>query len=500
MRRVNVRLDGAAPQRWHLRLIERLVDRGDCVVAIDARPGPGGLPANAALLFKLEATIHGLVRPGLSSRIARDALASYEPALSDPDLVIDLCGDVDRESSRVWTLAFDGIAGEPALLSSLLEGRAPVATVAERSDVVAIARLGTEYRGIALASFEDALARCITLLLAALDGGARSLPATEDDPAGPVTLDRLQLKRLARKAATMLAGKVASRLYHLCYLAPHWRVGWRRLSDRDLVELRNHPGAGWHDLVDDGLRFYADPFPIAFRGEVTLFVEDYIHALGKGVISAVRFGPDGPLGTPVPVLDLDHHLSYPFVFEAEGSVWMIPEACASRRIDLYRSYDFPAGWRHEATLVADVAANDATLHFDGARWWMFATVRDEAGAYSDALHLWSALDFRGPWTAHPNNPVLIDIASARPAGRLIALDGALFRPVQDCRGGYGAALGLARVVRLDNDGFEQTLETVLRAGREWPGRRLHTLTSAGGLAFIDGSAWARRRLPRRALT
>ena len=496
MRRVNVRLDATAPRRWHLRLIERLAARGDCVVAVDARPGPGGLPANAALLFKLESTIHGLVRPGSSSRIARDRLAAYGPALSDPDLVIDLCGDIGEAVPRVWTLAFDGIAGEQALLLSLLGGRTPIATVTEGNDVVAIARLGTEYRGIALASFEDALARCITLLLAALDGGARSLPVAEEDPAGPATLDRLSLKRLARRAATMLVGKIASRLYHLCYLAPHWRVGWRRMSDLNLVGLRNHPGTGWHDLIDDGRRFYADPFPIAIHGSVTLFVEDYIHATGKAVISAVGFGPDGPVGRPVPVLELGHHLSYPFVFEAEGSVWMVPEACASRRIDLYRSYHFPAGWRHEATLVSDVVANDTTLHFDGTRWWMFATVRDEGGAFSDALHLWSAPDFRGPWTAHPKNPVLIDIASARPAGRLIEQDGALFRPVQDCRRGYGAALGLARVMRLDDDGFEQTLETVLRAGREWPGRRLHSLTSAGGLAFIDGSAWARRRLHR----
>ncbi len=494
MRRVNVRLDGNAPRRWHLRLIERLVARGDCVVAVDARPGPGGLPANATMLFSLETTVHGLVRPGPSSRIGRDALAGHEPAFPDPDLVIDLCGDAGEALPRIWTLAFDGIAGEQSLLMSILGGRAPIATVVERNEVVAIARLGTEYRGIALATFDDALARCITLLLAALDGGARSLPASQEDPAVPATLDRLAMKRLARKAVTMLAGKIASRLYHLCYHAPHWRVGWRKLSDRDLVGLRNHPGAGWHDIPDDGLRFYADPFPIAFRGSVTLFVEDYIHATGKAVISAVRFGPGGPVGKPVPVLELGHHLSYPFVFEAEGSVWMVPEACTSGRIDLYRSTDFPAGWRHEATLVSDVSANDATLHFDGHRWWLFATVRDEAGAFSDALHLWSALDFRGPWTAHPKNPVLIDIASARPAGRLIEQDGALFRPVQDCRKGYGAALGLARVVRLDDDGFEQTLETVLRAGREWPGRRLHSLTSAGGLAFIDGSAWARRKL------
>ena len=335
MRRVNVRLDGAAPRRWHLRLVERLAARGDCGVAVDARPGPGGLPANAEMLFRLETTIHGLVRPGPSSRIARDALACYEPAFPDPDLVIDLCGDTSEGFPRVWTLVFDGTTGEQALLLSILGGRSPIATIVERHDAVAIARLGTESRGIALASFEDALARCITLLLAALDGGARFLPVTEEDPAIPATLDRLESRRLPRKVAAMLAGKIASRLYHLCYRAPHWRVGWRRLSDRDLVGLRNHPGAGWRDLADDGLRFYADPFPIAFRGGVTLFVEEFIHATGKAVISAVKFGPDGPVGKPAPVLELGYHLSYPFVFEAEDSVWMVPEASASRRIDLY---------------------------------------------------------------------------------------------------------------------------------------------------------------------
>jgi hypothetical protein len=238
----------------------------------------------------------------------------------------------------------------------------------------------------------------------------------------------------------------------------------------------------------------AGPFAIAHGGSVTLFVEEFDYRRGKGVISALGFDAAGPRGRPEPVLELETHLSYPFVFEADGAVWMIPESHASGTIDLYRATAFPGGWVHEAVLVDHVVAGDATLLRHDGRWWMFATVRAGGGSYSDTLHLWHAPHFRGPWTPHPRNPVLIDVGSARAAGPIVARDGALIRPVQDCRRGYGAALGLARILRLDADGYEQRVETRLGPGAAWPGSRLHMLSAAGGFEFIDGSRRARSRL------
>jgi hypothetical protein len=83
--------------------------------------------------------------------------------------------------------------------------------------------------------------------------------------------------------------------------------------------------------------------------------------------------------------------------------------------------------------------------------------------------------------------VLVDAQSARPAGNVVSLGGRLWRPVQDCRGGYGSALGIAEITRLDEEGFEQSLRAILRPGAQWPGRRFHTLNSAGSLECIDGS-------------
>jgi hypothetical protein len=123
---------------------------------------------------------------------------------------------------------------------------------------------------------------------------------------------------------------------------------------------------------------------------------------------------------------------------------------------------------------------------------MFAATRDGAGSWSDTLSLFHAADIRGPWAAHAANPVLVDQASARPAGAIVERDGALWRPVQDCSHGYGTGVGLAKITRLDQERFEQEVHCVLRAPPEWPGRRFHTLNRAGRIECIDGSAHSPR--------
>lgn len=503
--RLRLRLDGRRPRLWHVHLLRRVAARrGIDAIEIDARPGPDAWPRNVDLLFSLESLIHRLPQSGASSPIDAADLSDWPRAGSGrPDLIVDLCGDVlPTDAASVWRLSYDGLPGEAGLLAGLLAGRAPVIALEDGARLVASGRAGTERRGVMLTSFDDALIRTVSLLAAALagrdQGGSAAVrsdatvaPATRPATAAAI----LPATRLLERTGRMLAHAIAQRLYHLCYHAPHWRVGWRRLAGADVIDLRRHPETGWTVLPDDGRRFYADPFPLDHRGETWLFVEDYVHAVGKGIVSAVRFSAAGPVGVPVPVLEEAHHLSYPFVFVREGEAWMVPETGSAGTIDLYRATAFPGGWVKEATLVDGVVASDATLVEHGGLWWMFATVRDASfgaalgsGSYSDALHLWSAPDFRGPWTPHAHNPVLVDVASARPAGRIVSRGGALIRPVQDCTEGYGRELALARIDRLDAGGFAQTVETRLRAGPAWPGTRLHTLNRSETLECIDGSA------------
>lgn len=470
-------VDPRRPRGWHAALASRL---GACLA--------GGGTELAGLdrvdvLLRWEARLRG--RPlGAALEPKPHEVASSPPAC---DLLIDLVSDGTRlAGDRVWHMRADGSPGEAGLFTAVARGRCPVVEIRQGERVVAAGRLGTESHGLLIESLEDATARVGTLIEAALAGRGTPSPAAPPAPAAPLTRGDA-----ARIAAEIAARRVSRRWERLLYRTPHWRVGWRKLDGPDLFDLRRHPDSGWRDLPDDGTRFYADPFPLFHDGRTTLFVEDYPHATGRGVISAVEFGPDGPLGRPEPVLECPHHLSYPFVFARDHEVWMVPESGEAGTIDLYRATRFPTGWVKEATLVSGVVAGDATLCETADGWWLFATVKD-GGAFSDALHLWSAPDFQGPWTPHPGNPVLVDIAAARPAGRMVHRNGTLYRPVQDCRMGYGAALGFARVDRLDREGFAQTVEAVLTSGPRWPGSCLHTLNEAGGFEFIDGSGWAPR--------
>lgn len=483
--RVGLVFDPHQARAWHRELAGRMRAGGHEVSLVPAPPRPS--PWQDRLL-RFEARLRGRGDLGALARIPPDALDVA--AAGEPDLLLVLDGEDARESSAavpVWHLTADGADGLAALLAVVIAGGTPTVAIRRGATVLAAGRVGSEAEGLLLERAADALGRSTTLILAALAGQGPTMP--ERGLAAPATLTA---GTAARLAATMALRRGMRRLERLAYRTPHWRVGWRRLDGPDLFDLRRHPDGGWRDLPDDGHHFYADPFPLLHDGRLTLFVEDYVHATGRGRISAVPFGPEGPLGRPEPVLECPYHLSYPFVFARDGAVWMIPESGEAGTVDLYRATRFPGGWVKDATLVSGVVAGDATLHeaTDG-RWWMFATVRDGGGA-SDALHLWSAPDFRGPWVPHPRNPVLVDIAAARPAGRMVVRDGALLRPVQDCRARYGAALGVARVTQLDDTGFAQTVDAVVGPGPLWPGTCLHTLNAAGGFEFIDGSGRARR--------
>src|SRR6185437_4548806 len=151
---------------------------------------------------------------------------------------------------------------------------------------------------------QDMLARSASLIIAAVDGAARSLLPVLPEPSSEAAPPAMPpATKLGVRAAKATARRIVQQIYHLCYNAPHWRVGWRETGGKDLYDLRAHPQSGWRDLPDDGSRFYADPFPVLYHGQVTLFVEDYIHRTGKAILSAVAFGPNGPAGRPKPVLE-----------------------------------------------------------------------------------------------------------------------------------------------------------------------------------------------------
>jgi hypothetical protein len=306
------------------------------------------------------------------------------------------------------------------------------------------------------------------------------------EPLFKVPTNRVYLRLLLRKLGQKVKNKVSS-LIHLdqWILLYHWREDlssslWR-----------------YQKLLPPKDRFWADPHVIERDGRYYVFFEEYVYDRGKAHISMVEFDQDGPSTAPVTVLEEPHHLSYPFVFEHDGEVYLIPEASESGRIDLYRANRFPFEWEVHETLISDVRAVDATLLRHQGRWWLFANVAAIDGMSSnDELHVYCSDALTGgDWRPHPMNPVVSDCRQARPAGRIFEQDGRLYRPSQNCSWRYGYGFNFSEITALTPETYEETV--VDRVTPNWDDRLIatHTFNRCGPLHLADGmlrrSRWRR---------
>jgi hypothetical protein len=249
---------------------------------------------------------------------------------------------------------------------------------------------------------------------------------------------------------------------------------------------------GFTRLMPPKDRDWADPFVVERSGRYYIFFEELPYASGKAHISMLELDRTGRVSAPQRVLEADHHLSYPYLFEHDGQLYMLPESARNRSVELYRCVDFPLQWKREHVLLDGVRLVDATLHRAGERWWMFAnSAVGDSRMFDDELHLFHADRLTGDWQPHAKNPVKSDARSARPAGALFTRNGVLYRPAQVCVPRYGAGLAIHRVLKLTPEEYaERQVERLLPPASSGL-FGLHTMNRAGDLIVVD--AFARRR-------
>ncbi|WP_201722992.1 hypothetical protein [Caulobacter sp. X] len=280
-----------------------------------------------------------------------------------------------------------------------------------------------------------------------------------------------------------------------------WRVGLVEAPIAD-VARRGFPAdtpVRW--LAEEPrLRFLADPFGLWRDGRLHLFVEAYDYRTRHGVIETIELGADFTPTRRAVVLKEPWHLSYPQVFEADGEIWMLPEAYRSGALTLYRAAAFPDVWEPAARLELDTPAIDATPFQHNGLWWLAYSPTGPQRWKQGRLHFAFAERLTGPWRTHPGNPVRDDLASSRPGGTAWIEDGLPRLPVQDCTRTYGGAIRILNITSLTPERFEahasQPLDFPPNAGRY--SRGLHTLSACGPVTFfdvkrIDRSLWGARQ-------
>ncbi|MEZ5728154.1 MAG: hypothetical protein R3E48_09275 [Burkholderiaceae bacterium] len=300
-------------------------------------------------------------------------------------------------------------------------------------------------------------------------------PVGVQDSVGPGT--GAPIRHLARRAY----GSLRSRMDRLAGIEEVWQVGvvhghWRDADLREPVELQ----APARSIL-------ADPFLIHRDGRSYCFAEAMDLDEQRGYIVTYELSEPGParfLGT---ALEEGFHLSFPYLFEFEGELYMCPETHECGQIRVYRCTDFPLKWQPCAVLMDSVVAVDTMLFEHAGRWWMLTNL-DPAGVgdLCSELHLFHAESpLSSRWKAHPANPLIIDPERARNAGLL--RDGSKLFRVSQQQGfeRYGVSTTIHEIVTLNRLFYEERairrIEPDVIAGATG----MHHLHGSGSMTVFD---------------
>ncbi len=294
----------------------------------------------------------------------------------------------------------------------------------------------------------------------------------------PTTLE------MTRFLGARVALTAENRLKGQSFQQTRWKIGLRRT--KTLIPDAKDPAdlSGFRLLDAPPDHYWADPFLIEHGGATFLFYEDFDRRRTEGVIGRAEVLPDGTLGPAEVCLDAGYHLSFPFVFEHDGEVFMLPESLANGTVTLYRARRFPDEWVQEKVLFRGNAF-DTSLFHDGSHFYFFTALCDRDHRGMKAL-LFVADSLTGDWRLHPENPLSSDARNARNAGAVFRHEGRLFRPAQDCGPHYGYAFSLQEIVTLSPDRYEERLfSTIDPEHLPIPAQSVHTYNHCRDIEVID---------------
>lgn len=245
--------------------------------------------------------------------------------------------------------------------------------------------------------------------------------------------------------------------------------------------------------------FVADPFLYVQGNTLYLFYETKNSITMQGDIGVAKSVDNGATWQQLGMaLDEDWHLSYPYVFDYEGQIYMMPESREKGELRLYKAVDFPLKWTVEKIIMKKPFVDSFIINRDG-KYWLFGSDHSGFGTNRNGqLEIWYSDSPLGPWQPHKKNPIYnVDSSlGARNGGRPFVYDGYLYRVGQDCGESYGRRVRTFRVEVLTENEYKEVevpfiLEVSNKGRNAWNSARYHhldvqQLISGQWIGVMDG--------------
>lgn len=233
-------------------------------------------------------------------------------------------------------------------------------------------------------------------------------------------------------------------------------------------------------------RYWADPFVYTRGGRQVCFVEEVDPRTKRGHIAVLEVTGTRLVELGVALRE-PFHLSFPYVFEYRGELYMCPESSAAGEVRVYRCLEFPLRWELAQVLMRGVSAADPLIFEKGGRWWLLANIDEAAtGDHCSELYLFSAdspLSTR--WTPHPQNPLLIDSIGGRNGGLIV--DGEKRYRVGQSQGfdRYGESLRVYEITELSPERYAEQCVAKIKPDFRMGLCGTHHLSTDGTTTVVD---------------
>ncbi len=263
----------------------------------------------------------------------------------------------------------------------------------------------------------------------------------------------------------------------------NWNIGFCNLTPEEFISSKHLAEIRWlkHPYRD---RWFADPFILKVtQDEIVVLAEECPIANPKGIICELIVDKmTMKLKERHVLLELDSHLSYPFIVEDKEHIYVYPENGYS---GVWKRYEYD-GINHclkdPVTILSESIADASILH-EGVSTYVIATKFPQT---QENAYLYK-MDDRGVYRQIGDVAISKGLIS-RPGGAWIKYDGKLYRPAQDCSIRYGGALAI-KEVELEGNVYKEKIAFTLNPNDKKYRLGLHTINFKDNLCVIDGCSY-----------
>lgn len=224
----------------------------------------------------------------------------------------------------------------------------------------------------------------------------------------------------------------------------NWIIGYRLLNEKNYKFIAP---------PRDG-EYYADPFTFCDEKKSYIVAEHYSYRTKKGTIVLIQPGHN----QTKTIIEKDTHLSYPFIFEENGIIYLMPEESNAGKLNLYKWNTISKTFDFYRTIL-ELPCVDASIVKHEGLYYIFLGLKGLLP--NEKLFIYYSSQIEGPYQPHEANPVKVSPSGSRMAGAFFYHNNMLIRPSQHSIKYYGEKVIFQKVKQLSTSNYSEEVDSEL---------------------------------------